>query len=595
MVRNERPDLFAALWLAGLVLLSLGVSLAGGFVWDDAPLIVDNPEVHDPRELVHLVSSSFWETGDRHDRFRLFFRPLVSASYVLDWALWGPRPFGFHATNLLLHFACCWLVYRVARGEVREERAALLAASLFAVHPVHVESVAWISGRTDLIAAALFLWAFLAWRSGSRGLTAVLYGAALFAKEVAVTLPALVVLESWLGSGRGRTRAAVRALWPFAVALAVYAIVRLRVLGGGGQALYVLRPEAYAATALFVLARYATLLILPIGLDAHYPYPPLRDLAATLAVAGTAMLLVVGYAAWVLYRWAPRGLFWLAWIFVTLLPVLAFGRFGDVIMADRFLYLPSVGVCIGAALFVEALAASRSARWLRRAVAAVLVALTVASVARARVWRTNELLFSDMLRTSPGSALVHYNLGMDLLRRGEFEQAIEQNQRAVELNPDYALAHNNLGVALERVGRPGEALEYYERALRLAPDMVEARLNTGHLLVLRGRHGEGLALLRELARLHPRNPRTLFALGHALYLAGRHAEALAYLERTRAVDPKLAETYYLTGKIRYEQGSLAEAATWMERFLALWSGDEAHAAAAQKVIAEAREGRAAVR
>ena len=151
----------AASILGLLVLLSFGGSLFGEFVWDDDPLILKNPQVRNG-DLGHLVTSSFWDSGDQHDRFRAFFRPVVLLSYAVDHALWKNQPFGYHLTNLLLHFGCCLLVYRLARDEELSRYCALAGAGLFATHPVHVESVAWISGRTDLWCAFFFLASFLA-------------------------------------------------------------------------------------------------------------------------------------------------------------------------------------------------------------------------------------------------------------------------------------------------------------------------------------------------------------------------------------------------------------------------------------------------
>ncbi len=587
---------WATLALAGLVLLALAPALAAGFVWDDGPLILDNPAVKNPRLVPQLLTSSFWQTGDRNDRFRSFFRPLVSVSYAADYAAWGPRALGFHVTNLLLHFGCVLLVYRIATREKIPGAAAFCAAALFAVHPVHVESVAWISGRTDVLATLFLLAAFLVHRrSAERHVprwiaAACLFLPALFAKEVAATLPALVALDRWLGT-RGEPRRMSRALaaaLPFAVALAVYVGVRTIVLDGGAAPFLRLGPLEWAATAAFVTARYVTLLVVPISLDAHYPYTALDGFGEPLALVGLAMVGVVVAAAGVLLRRSRADAFWLLWIPVTLAPVMLFGRFGDVMLADRFLYLPSVGLAI---LFGRGLdLASSVGSTVRRIVplgasALVIVALGLMSADRTRVWNDDVTLFSDMARTSPRSALVHANLGMALYRSNQLPEAVEELRRAIELVPAFPMAHNDLGAALERMGDHEGAETHYRAALRYAPGLVSAEANLSHILVESGRADEGLRRLRRLVDLRPRSPDVLFAAADAAREDGAFDEALGYLVRLLNVEPRNARAYYLRGQIHLEQGHQAEAVASMRRFLELWSQPGPHVEAARRIVA----------
>ena len=599
MTRNAtrfRGSLLAAAGLAALVLIALGPSLTGDFVWDDGPLILDNPAVKSPQLVPQLLTSSFWQTGDRDDRFRSFFRPLVSLSYAADYALWGPRPLGFHLTNLLLHFACAWLVYRIAAGQGFAPGAAFAAAGLFAVHPVHVESVAWICGRTDVMSTLFTLAAFLVHRSAgerqrARWLAAgLLFLPALFAKEVAATLPALVFLDRWLGT-RGEPRRLARALTamlPFALAVALYVGVRSVVLVGGAEPLLRLGPVAWTATAAFVLARYVTLLVVPLGLDAHYPYPALRALAQPLVLVSAAMLGSIGFGAAQLLRRSRADAFWLAWIFVTLTPVLLFGRFGDVLLADRFLYLPSVGFALLFGRAVQAAAAHSGRAWrpaTALATTTAIVLLAGASAARTPIWRDDVRLFSDMLRTSPDSALVRANLGMAFYRREDPDRAVEQLRAAIALVPSFAMAHNDLAATLERMGDREGAERHYRTALRHAPGLVCADTNLAHLLVETSRPDEGMRRLRRLVDRKPRSPDVLYAAADAARQVGASDEALGYLTRLLRIEPWNARAHYLVGRIRYGQGRQAEAIASMRRFLELWPHDGPQTDAARRIVA----------
>ncbi len=581
--------------LGGLVLLSLGVSLGGEFVWDDRSLIVENALVKDAGRLDEILTRGFWETDDNHDRFRAYFRPVIGVSYLIDYTIWGLKPFGFHLTNLLLHFACCLLVLRLALDERLDPRAAFAGAALFAVHPVHVESVAWISGRTDLIACALALGAFVCHTRRDTGrfvfrpASWLLFAAALYSKETAATFPAIVFASGWLtATGRSRWRRAVAASAPFFVILGLYMISRSSVLAGQGEPLYTLEPLAWIATGTFVVARYVTLLLLPLGLDGHYPYQPLETLLDLRVAIGALMLALVGFAAWRLARAKSPAFFWLVWAGLMLTPVLTFGRFGDVLLADRFLYIPSVGAALLAAYGVHA--ASRSARSRRRVFAGAglaIVLLGSLAATRSRVWATDYRLFDAMLETSPHAALVHNNLGVALYEREDLTGAIHRFRTAIELAPDYAQPYNNLAAALHRTGRKEEALTHYRQALTLSPGLMMAAANAGHLLVEIGRSREGLALLTETARLHPRVPSVLYALADGLHLVGRPDETVVWLERIRTLDPEYAQSFYLLGKIYFQADQLDLAADEMRRFLERWEGHGPRAEFARTVVRRA--------
>jgi protein O-mannosyl-transferase len=593
--------------LAAVIAAAYGPSLRGGFVWDDRPLIVDNHLVREKGSLATLLTSGFWQTGDRHDRFRSFFRPAVSLTYAVDYALWGLRPVGFRLTNLFLHLLCCWLVYRLAMGEGLGPRASLVGAALFAAHPVHVESVAWISGRTDLVCAAFFLGAFLAYRKAIasesrrlawRGLSLSLFLLALFSKEMAATLPLLVGLDAGLRTRGGRrgARAGLFAALPYLAVLALYLPLRHLALGTEAEPLYRLGWLSHVATAIFVLARYATLLILPVGLDAHYPYRAIETLRSPLVLVSVPLLGVVAWLGVRLRRRDPGSCFWLLWIGAGLVPVLAFGKFGDILLADRFLYLPSAGLCVLAARLVAPALRDGAVRFGRAIVAgaaALIVILFVAqSGLRAEAWKDDLTLFSGMAKTSPASAMVRSNLGLAYYQRGDYARAIDEFDLSISLVSGYALAFNNKAAALERTGRYREALDQYEQALRIAPSQAEARINAGSLLVRLGETGEGLDRLSAVARDYPRYPAALYAYANALDTVGRRDEAIPYLERAMEIDPFYPNSYYLVGKIFLERGDGAGAAASMRRFLELWTEPGLHADAARRVIARADSGEA---
>ena len=588
------PRYLSPLVIALAVLASLGAALWGGFAWDDRPLIVENRLIKDPAEVGTILTSGFWQAGDRHDRFRSFFRPLVTLTYALDYAVWGLRPFGFHLTNLALHFLCALLVFRLARSEGLAQTSALAGAVLFAVHPVHVESVAWISGRTDLLCGVFVLCAFLL-RRRQRALSLACFALGLLSKEAAAALPVLIFGDRWLGdpARRGRLRRSLAAAAPYLGILILYLGARRLALGSGTDPLYHLDPEAWIATVLFVLARYATLLLLPVRLDPHYPYAARQGLADPVVVLSALIVLPVLWAGIALWRRRSRTAFWLGWIIVGLLPViLSFGSFGDILLADRFLYIPSVGFALLAARasgeIVGRLDSVRARRLVAATAVLAVVALASQSFAAVRVWKDDVTLFSRLILTSPDSAMVRCNLGLARYDRGDYQTAKQEFEEAIRLAPEYSLAHNDLAAAYEREGR-------FREALRIVPGQLESQVNVGNLLVRLGRPEEGLAMLQEVVRKAPSYPQGLYALADAADRTGQTPLALASLRKAEAIDPFYPYPHYLLGKILFEEGRYAEAADEMRRFLHLWPQPGPHREAALQVIArgEALNGKAA--
>ncbi|MGH9868533.1 MAG: tetratricopeptide repeat protein [Candidatus Polarisedimenticolia bacterium] len=592
--------LFPSVLLAALVVLTFATSLPGAFVWDDRPLIVENALIRDSGSLGELLTSGFWQTGDMHDRFRSFFRPVVSASYAADYALWGLEPLAYRLTNLLLHLACCVLILRIAMGEGLPLWASWAGAAVFAVHPAHVESAAWISGRTDLLCGLFVLLSFAAHRRaetagsgrGWRIASLLAFAVALFSKEMAATLPVLIAADRAMRpSSRPWMRRALSAGLPYLAVLGLYLVARHFALGHEASPLYRLTPWAHAATGMFVLGRYVALLLVPAGLDAHYPYEPIQTLASPLAILSAFMLGVIAWGAWRLRRLSPISCYWIVWIFVSLTPVLTFGTFGDVLMADRFLYIPSVGLCMLAARCAAAWASHADRPGLRpmtyAAVAGFLAVLTFGSAARARVWTDDLRLFSRMVETSPHSPMVRCNLGLAYYNKGHFKAATQEFESAIRLYPKFSMAHNNLAAALEREGRLGEALASYERALRVAPRQVESRINAASLRVRLGMQERGIQELDALIELHPRYTPGIYAYADAMDQIGRDDDALMWTRRVLAIDPAYPNAHYLEGKLLAQKGETRQAAAAMRRFLELWPSEGVHAAAARRVIAQA--------
>ncbi len=580
------PDSWLVWGIGALAFLVFANSLWNGFAFDDGFVIEDNPVVHDLSALWSILASGYW----RDSNIGLLYRPLVILSYAFNYALAGAAPFTYHLVNVLLHAGNSALVYLLVVALFRARGLAMGAAAAFALHPIHTEAVANVVGRAELLANAFlllsWLW-YLRWgeapaRARSRGLAASVaaFGLALLTKEHAVVLLGLLVVTDLLRASQeglplGRTiweRCRSAYAW-YLLPLAAYLLTRLFVLGVllGSQPSWWTNPLAHVdfwtrwATAIKVLGKYLWLLVVPVHLSADYSYnriPLSRSLlepgalTALLALAGALGLAVRGWRRW------PAISVGIAVLAVTILPVSNLPFPIGTIMAERLLYLPSMGFCLLLATLVTALAARP--RWgavASGAFAVLLLAYGARTVVRNRDWRSEAALFAATVRTSPNSTAAHYNLGTAMLNRGDLPGARRAFERSLEIYPDHVLAHTNLGIVLQREGRLDDALAAFREALRILPEFAFAHLNLGRLYEQRGEASEALREYR-LAAVHaPSFPSLALhvGLGSAFFAHGDLAEAERWARLVFQARPYSAEAHFNLGTVYRKQGKLPEA------------------------------------
>jgi tetratricopeptide (TPR) repeat protein len=509
-----------ALILAALALLVAAIyaPVAGfGFVveYDDAQYILRNPQV-----LAGVrtpgVAWAFTSVG-----YAANWHPLTWLSHMADASLFGAGARGPHVVSVVLHGLNAALLFAVLRGLTGSLWRSALAAALFAAHPLQVESVAWVAERKNVLSTLfglLALAAHLAHRRrpgpGRYALVVAALAAGLLAKPMLVTLPfVLLLLDFWpLGAlgWRGRRgavpprRVALEAL-PLLALAAASSLVTLRAQAAGA-ALATLEKLPLAdrvANALESWVAYARLAAWPAGLSVFHRFDPApllsaRVLGAAALLAGVSALALAGARRrpWLAVGWC--------WYVGTLVPVIGLVQVGDQGLAERYAYVPIVGLIVAA---VWSLPARRPGGPFPAAVAAAGVAavLALATAASAQVgyWRDGGTLFGRAVAVDPRSHVAHNNLGVFLRARGRDAEALEHFSRAAELRPAYADAHYNLGILLYERGRLDAAAAQYRAALAARPDYEEARCNLGAILVLQGRYAEAEAELREALRQKP--------------------------------------------------------------------------------------------
>jgi tetratricopeptide (TPR) repeat protein len=467
--------------------------------------------------------------------------PLTWLSLMLDFELYGLDAAGYHATNVALHLLNALLLFAVFQSMTREPWPSAFVAALFALHPLHVESVAWVAERKDVLSTFFGLLSMAAYvryaRNGGRGAylaTAALLALGLMAKPMLVTLPLVfLLLDYWpldrLRPAAGREAAegperARPAAGPASIgvllaekapllalaALSGLATWVVQVSGGAVASAGSLPLTLRASNAVVAYARYLGKAIWPSDLSYFYPYPVPAWGGAPLTgaqVAGALGLLVaisIG-VVWSRRRYAVVG--WL-WYLGTLVPVIGLIQVGRQAMADRYTYLPLIGLFVIVAWSGSELAARlRQRPALRIAVGLVAVTVLVACAGRswwqARLWRGSEPLFQRALALNPRDATTNFHLGTLLADRGETEEAIRHYRQALATHPRYADAHAALGIALQQEGRLDAAIARYREALAIEPDRVNTHFRLGNALRLRGDLDEAIAHYRRALELRP--------------------------------------------------------------------------------------------
>jgi len=471
-----------------LVALSYYNALFTPFMWDDKTLVVSNAGLKGGWEsLLAAFSPRLWGLRVDNEAFRSFYRPLHTVLSMIDYRIWGLNPFGFHLSNVILHLFNTLLVFAFALRLSEERAAAFFAAAIFAVHPAHTESVTFISARVDLLSAFFLLLSFHLYafhpepgytRFG-RGfgirdiLSMFLFLLALLSKEMAVTMPILLALYTWFFEKWGRR--AVRVA-PYFVILALYILFRfLGLKAFAGQ--HGLKADflTVAFTASAAVLDYVRLLFFPYPLKAYYSIFWQPSLSAKVIAAFVLMLVSLFAVLWYLNRDKKLHAFAILWTYISLLPVLNIGTLGEFSIAERYLYIPSIGFSILVGLFFSSLLKDHLVgKYAPYAFALITVVLVVLTISRNRVWKDDVTFYSAMVAGAPGSAIPHANLGHAYMRGGNIEGAVTELREASRLSGGNPVIHYELGSLYMKAGKLYEAVGEFRAAIEMKPDFVEA-------------------------------------------------------------------------------------------------------------------------
>lgn len=529
--------------------------------WDDSTYITENPTV-----LGGLSwSSVWWALTTGHSPY---WHPMTWLSHLLDVTLFGSDAGAYHVTNLVLHTASTVLLFEIFRRMTAALWPSAFVAAMFAVHPLHVESVAWIAERKDVLSTLFWMLTVAAYVGYVRRpawhryvLMLIAYALALMAKPMVVTLPAvLLLLDVWPlrrlalawptpgGEGTPPGRILLEKVPLLALALTTSVatvIVQHRV--GAMAGLTALPWTTRVANATIGYVAYLWKTIWPTHLAAFYP---LFEITAPRVVGAAVTIAAISVAAILLrrrYPWFFVGWFWYV---VTIAPVIGLLQAGEQGMADRFMYVPMIGLSIAAAWTFATPAVQRRLHPGGVALVGAMVVIVCAVAARAQAahWENSVELWSHATRVTPESYIAHENLGQALRERGQLEESRVSYERALRLAPAHspfyvAVIQNSLGMVLMRQGKIAEAGDRFAAAVRINPAFAEAQTNLGNTLAAQGKPAEALDHYREAIRLKPDYTEPLVGIGGALLRLGRAAEAVPHYREALKLDPNLAEAH----------------------------------------------------
>jgi tetratricopeptide (TPR) repeat protein len=604
------PLVTSAILLAGVTLAVYWQVLGHEFVnYDDYSYVTRNPQLQGGFSAGSIAWALQTTTCAN-------WHPLTWLSLLLDYRLYGLRPGGYHLTNLLFHIAnallLAWVLFRMTGSIWRSG----FVAALFAVHPLHVESVAWVAERKDVLSTFFWLLTMLAYiryteqaRLRRYLLVVAALALGLMAKPMLVSLPIVLLLLDWWPlkrlSLKGVKPLIVEKI-PLAALAAISCVVTVvaQAKGGALRSTEMMPLAMRLENAVVAYLKYFIMTVRPSGLAVHYTY--VRDLPVWHVAAALVFLIAVSCLVVALrreHRYLAVG--WL-WYVIALVPVIGLVQVGGQPVADRYTYVPLIGIFVMGAWGVPEFT-RRVVPWALQAVRVLAVAIVLACAAgtwrQVGYWQNSEVLwrravslgaktdvayhnygaalqergqygeaiaqYTEMLRINPqyeaglqNLELAYYSWGSALEKHGKLDEALSNYHKALEIDPTIARTHNSLGILLARRGSLDEAVRAYGKALQLEPDYAEAHSNLGNALIRQGKLAEGILQQREALRLDPKSADAHNNLGCALAQENKIDEAISNWEQAVTLKPDHAEAHDNLASAYLLKGKYAEA--WKE-------------------------------
>lgn len=451
--------------------------MGGEFVYDDTVQILENPWIK-AESFKEIFTNDVW--GFTSMDTTKYYRPMMYVVYILVHSVFGMSPFGFHLANVLFHacvsIAVFFLIERLLIDTEKKTLGAFFGALVFAVHPIHTEAVAWVGCLPETAFSVFALLAIICYIDKRIMLSAAFFGVALFFKETAIVTVALIAAYDVIF--KRINRVPDNRIWiylSFIMTAGLYLIIRAYAIGG---VVVVSGRHEELSTAQYLLnvfplfMDYLSLLLFPFKLNVFHVFRPVFGLTEPKAIAGVAVVTAFAVTAYAI-RKRPAALFGMAFILIPLLPVFYIPALGENTMAERYLYLPSVGLSIIIGYVIVSIDSGiwrKTALILLGAVASIYILMTVS---RNTVWKNDVVLWEDSVSKSTDGSIPHSELGYAYHMAGDLDKAVDEYNRALSLNRQHFIAQNDLGNVYMKLGRLDDAIRHYRFAVELKPEVPE--------------------------------------------------------------------------------------------------------------------------
>jgi tetratricopeptide (TPR) repeat protein len=526
--------------------------------WDDHVYITNNPLVHS-FNLPEIFSR--FVAGNYH--------PLTMLTLAIEYQFFGLNATGYHAINLLLHLLNILLVFYTVRLLSEKTGIALVAALLFGIHPIHVESVAWASELKDLLYTFFFLASYIFYLKYLKDFNRkfyvyalLLFLVSLLSKAMAASLPVILILTDYF-KGRKITVKTLTEKAPLFLLSIVFGIVALLAQQSSGS----VQDTVYNFPQRMVFAAYGFVsylvkLVFPLQLSAFYPYPPLKDGAVDIPFQYYAYLLIfILLAAYTIYslRFTKKIFFGLGFFAVTVFLVLQLLPVGGAIMADRYSYIPSIGLFYLAGVGLDLLW-NKKFQWIAIVVlGAFTIFFSIQTHYQTGVWKNELTLWNDVISKNENVPVAYNNRGIIYKNGNKLDKALADFNKAIELNPGYFEAYSNRGNLFMMQGNFEKAIANFNKAIELNPDNFEARYNRGTLFLNENNYEKAISDFDRAIEMNPGYAEVYINRGNALRDINRYNDALKDYNKAIELKPNVALAYSNRGKLYLNMNKYDEA------------------------------------
>jgi len=541
--------------------------------YDDPAYVSENPHLQGgfTRENIKWAFTESYASN---------WHPLTWLSHMLDHELFGTNPSGHHLTSLIFHIANTLLLFAVLRRATKALWQSAFVAALFAIHPLHVASVAWVSERKDVLSTFFWILTMICyvWYTERTSiwrylLTLLIFALGLMTKPMLVTLPLVLLLLDYWPLERLQIKNLFRLILekvPLLILSAVSSIITLAAQKEVVVAVSSLPLQIRLANSFISYVRYIIKMFIPSRLAFYYPHPS-GYISYWQAVGAALLLLVMSVLIFkksLRYKYLSVGWYW---YLGTLVPVIGLVQVGEQAMADRYTYIPLIGLFIIVAWGITDLLSGWKYRNRVLAVVAplLILILSVAAYIQTSFWCNTVTLFEHATQVTDGNYLVHHFLGQYLLKQGEFDKVIYHESQALLIEPDFPQANNSIGIALVRKGKLPEAVVHFKRTIQMKPDYAEAYSNAGGALLDLGRYDEAMPYLTTAIKLDSNIAEAHYNLGIIYAKRGSLDKAVEHLTKTIQLNSGLAKAYSNLGAVLAQQGKLDDAVSNLEQALRL--------------------------